>query len=94
MDLCSYVDITDVAEATRLALTLPELSGFHAFLLAADDTTSIHPTTEIIARRLASVPWRIPQEEWLAQNPYRGLIDCRVAKELLGWQPKVSWRTV
>ncbi|WP_309707515.1 NAD(P)-dependent oxidoreductase [Armatimonas sp.] len=94
VDLCSYVDITDVAEATRLALTNENLSGFHAFLLAADDTTSVHPTADIIARRLASVPWRVSQEEWLAKNPHRGLIDCRIAKELLGWQPKVSWRTV
>lgn len=92
-DLISYVDVTDVAEATRLALTTPEIRGFHAFLLAADDTTSVHPTDEIIARRLADVPWRTPKADWLAGNPYRGLIDCRVAKELLGWQPRVSWRT-
>jgi UDP-glucose 4-epimerase len=94
VDLCSYVDVTDVAEATRLALTDESLSGFHAFLLAADDTTSVHPTAELVARQLPDVPWRTPQSEWLAGNPYRGLIDCRVAKELLGWQPKVSWRTL
>jgi nucleoside-diphosphate-sugar epimerase len=92
VDLCSYVDVTDVAEATRLALTKENLSGFHAFLLAADDTTSAHPTTEIVDRRLAAVPWRTPKDEWLADNPRRGLIDCRVAKALLGWQPRVSWR--
>ena len=92
VDLMSYVDVTDVAEATRLALTLPELSGFHAFLLTADDTASPSPTADIVARQLAGVPWRTPMEQWLAENPYRTLVDCRVAKELLGWQPKVSWR--
>ncbi|MCX6365792.1 MAG: NAD(P)-dependent oxidoreductase [Armatimonadetes bacterium] len=91
-DLISYVDVTDVAEATRLALTKPELSGFHAFLLAADDTTSATPTAELVQKLLPDVPWCISQDEWLAESPYRGLIDCRVAKELLGWQPKVSWR--
>ena len=92
-DLMSYVDVSDVAEATRLALTREEIQGFHAFLLAADDTTSAFPTDELVARRLADAPWRVPQDEWLAENPYRTLVDCRVAKELLGWQPKVGWRT-
>ena len=91
-DLISYVDVNDVAEATYLALTKPELSGFHAFLLAADDTTSATPTAELVTKLLPDISWRTPQDDWLAENPYRALIDCRVAKELLGWQPKVSWR--
>lgn len=92
-DLCSYVDVSDVAEATRLALVKDDLQGFHAFLLAADDTTSAAPTAELVARNLPETPWRLPQETWLAENPYRTLVDCTTAKTLLGWQPKVSWRT-
>lgn len=93
VDLGGYIDVRDVAEATRLALEKPDLTGFHACLLAADDTLCVAPTNELVADYLPATPWRVPQEEWLAENPYRALIDCRVAKTVLGWQPQFSWRT-
>ena len=91
-DLFGYVDVRDVAEATRLALTKPDLTGFHACLLAADDTLCVTPTADVVAQHYPETPWRLPADEWLAENPHRALIDCKVAKEVLGWQPQYSWR--
>jgi nucleoside-diphosphate-sugar epimerase len=30
--------------------------------------------------------------DYLADNPYRSLMDCTHAKEVLGWQPQHSAR--
>lgn len=90
-DLFSYVDVRDVCDATIRALTL-DLSGFASFLLTADDTTSLLPTEELVRRHYPDVSWRVSKDAWLEQNPHRSLVDCRVAKTLLGWQPRHSWR--
>jgi nucleoside-diphosphate-sugar epimerase len=94
VDLWSYVDVRDVCEATRLALTLPDLRGFHAFLLSADDTVLPVPTAEIVDRELAHIVWRVDRDAYLGGDPYRSLVDCTKAKSLLGWRPRHSWRTV
>ena len=91
-DLFSYVDVRDVCDATIRGLT-NDITGFSAFLLSADDTITSTPTAELVERHYSDVSWRVPLETWLADNPHRALIDCAVAKELLGWQPQHTWRT-
>ena len=87
----SYVDVRDVCDATVRALT-HDIHGYAAFLLAADDTTVDVPTAELVERFYADIPWTTDQAAWLARGTHAGLIDCRVAKQLLGWQPTHSWR--
>ncbi|MDX1934956.1 MAG: NAD(P)-dependent oxidoreductase, partial [Capsulimonadales bacterium] len=88
-ELWAYVDMRDICDATIRSLTVEGISH-EAFLLAADDTIVPFPTADLAARHLPEVPWRIPPEEWFAENPTRGLLDCSAAKRLLGWQPRHS----
>ncbi len=91
-DLWAYVDVRDVCEAALLGLTAP-VEGHQAFLLAADDSTAKIPTAEVVAKYYEHMPWpKVSKDEYLAGNPYRGLVDCSKAKRLLGWQPKISMR--
>jgi len=88
----AYVDVRDVCSATLLSLTAENLTC-DAFLLSADDTSLETPTAELVDRYYPETPW--PKQErdvYLAANPYRSLIDCAHAKEVLGWQPQHSWR--
>ncbi|MFY7951193.1 MAG: NAD-dependent epimerase/dehydratase family protein [Armatimonadaceae bacterium] len=87
----SYVDVRDVCEATVAALE-KDITGYASFLLAADDTTVGVPTAELVERFYGDVSWIQDKKAWLARGTHTGLIDCRVAKTLLGWQPRHSWR--
>ena len=90
-DFWSYVDVEDVADATLLALQTP-FTGYHALLLASDDTMLPEDSAALIAEHYPAIPWRVSHEEWFAENPNRTLVDCSAAKNLLGWQPKRRWQ--
>jgi UDP-glucose 4-epimerase len=91
-DFWSYVDVRDVCEAALLGLTAP-VEGHQAFLLTADDTTAHISSAELVAKYYAHLPWpKISRAEYLAGDPYRSLVDCSQAKQVLGWQPKYSRR--
>ena len=64
-----------------------------AFLLTAADTLMNIPTAELVATHYPDTPWpKIAQTAYLADNPYRSLVDCSPAAEVLGWRPQYSWR--
>ena len=88
-ELWAYVDMRDICDATIRSLSVEGIDHA-AFLLASDDTLSLTPTAELVAKYLPEITWRVPQEEWLRDNPRRGLIDCGGAKRVLGWQPQHS----
>jgi nucleoside-diphosphate-sugar epimerase len=88
-ELWAYVDMRDVCDATLRCLTVEGI-GHEAFLLAADDTITPTPTATLVEKHLPDIPWRIPKEEWFAQNPRRGLLDCSHAKRVLGWNPQYT----
>ena len=91
-DYWAYVDIRDVCDAVLRCLQVEHLLH-DCFLLAADDTSAHITTAELLARYYPSVRWsKIEQAAYLAENPFRSLVDCSHAKTLLGWQPKHSWR--
>jgi nucleoside-diphosphate-sugar epimerase len=92
-DFWGYVDIDDVADAVYLSLTKP-VTGYHAFLLCADDISRTGPTASLITEHYPNVPWRVPMQEWFAQNSDRALMDTTEAKRVLDWQPTRSWRDV
>lgn len=88
----AYVDVRDVCEAARRALTAPNVTH-DAFLLTAADTMVATPTAELVAAHYPHTPWpKTNQAAYLAENPHRSLIDCSHAVEVLGWQPRYSWR--
>lgn len=88
----AYVDLRDVCDATIRALTVQNVTH-DAFLLSASDTTMLIPTAELVETYYPHTPWpKQSREAYLAGNPYRSLVDCSHAKEVLGWEPKYSWR--
>jgi len=88
----SYVALQDVCDATLRALTVENVT-YDAFLLSASDTFTPIPTAELVEKFYPNTPWlKQDLEAYLATNPYRSLIDCSHAREVLGWEPKHSWR--
>jgi nucleoside-diphosphate-sugar epimerase len=90
-ELWAYVDIHDVADAVERALAVDGVLH-DRFLLSARDTSATQPTRDLVDRWFASVPWRATEETWPAGEPYRSLVDCHHAREVLGWEPRHSWR--
>ncbi len=88
----AYVDREDVCDATLLALTVENVTH-DAFLLTADDICVEPPTAELVDRFHPNTPWKQDRAAYLADDPHRSLVDCAHAKQVLGWQPKRSWRT-
>lgn len=89
--LWAYTDVEDLVDAVVLGLETP-LQGHHAFLVASEDTTMEMPTLELVRQHWADIPHRVSLEEWVAENPYRSLVDCSGLKNTLGWSPKRRWR--
>ena len=89
-DFFCYVDVRDVAEAALLSLTA-KVEIHQAFLLSADENRARRPTAEIVEQHYAHLPWpKISKEEYLARGEFISLVDCRAAKQVLGWQPRYS----
>lgn len=86
-----YVDVRDVADAALRCLRLEGVKN-DAFLLSANDTTSNVPTAELLEKFYANTPWKQDRASYLGENPFRALIDTSHAEQVLGWQPKYSWR--
>lgn len=93
-DYWSYVDVRDVCQAALLSLKVRDVRH-DAFLLAAEDTRAAEPTAQLIDEHYPNVPWpKVDRETYLAANPYRSLVDCSHAADLLGWRPRYSWRQI
>jgi nucleoside-diphosphate-sugar epimerase len=88
----AYVDVRDVADAVVRSLRVEGLQH-DRFLLAARDTSVPDETRALVAREFPEVPWpAVDPERYFAADPYRSLIDCTHAREVLGWEPRYSWR--
>jgi UDP-glucose 4-epimerase len=83
-----HVDIRDVASAARAALEC-EARGHHRLLLSGPDIASRRTTLELVASLLPKVPWRGGAE--YLRDPYRSLVNCGRAKQVLGWRPRHAW---
>ncbi|MCJ7735712.1 MAG: NAD(P)-dependent oxidoreductase [Anaerolineae bacterium] len=88
----AYVDVRDAADAVVKACTV-EGVDHDEFLIFADDSTVETPTAQLVAEHQPDIPWpNISLEDYVAEDPYRSLMDCSHAKRVLGWQPQHSWR--
>jgi len=90
-DYWAYVDVRDVCEAVARSLRV-EGVAHEAFILAAPDTTIEVPTAELVAEFYPDTPWTVDRAEYLAEDPFRSLLDCSHAERVLGWKPARSWR--
>jgi nucleoside-diphosphate-sugar epimerase len=84
----SYVDARDLALAFRLAVERPLPGGIVLFVVA-DDSTVAEPLCEIFPRLKPAIG-----------DKARGLMGSKSvfsnarAKQVLGWKPAYSWRTL
>lgn len=90
-ELWAYVDIRDVADAVERALTVAGVLH-DRFLLSARDTSATQPTADLVDAWYASIPWRSEVDRSPGGDPFGSLVDCRHARDVLGWVPRHSWR--
>jgi nucleoside-diphosphate-sugar epimerase len=84
-NLWGYVDVDDVASACRRALEAP-LAGAQSFIIAAADTMMDRPSADLLADVFPGVPVTRRLGE------HDTLLSIDRAREVLGWEPKRSWR--
>jgi nucleoside-diphosphate-sugar epimerase len=84
-NLWGYVDVRDVALACRLGLEA-DVSGSHNVIIAAADTVMNRPSREMLAEVFPDVP--VTRE----LGEFETLLAIDRARELLGYQPRHSWR--
>jgi nucleoside-diphosphate-sugar epimerase len=88
----SYVDVRDVCAAAILSLTAPGIDH-GAYLLGAADAAAKTPTADLVARHYPDTPWPVvDRDAYLADRPFRSLLDCSRAASALGWRPRYGWR--
>ena len=87
----AFIAVSDLAEAVCCALCCP-LEGHVIVNLAADDAALAAQTSREAARAIhPSVPFRGGGDT--EADPFRSLLDNSRAKALLGWTPKVRFRS-
>lgn len=84
-NLWGYVDVRDVAQSCVRALET-DLRGAEHFIVAAADTVMNRPSRELMAEVYPSVPLRP------TSGDYDSLLSSAKAQQLLGYEPKHSWR--
>lgn len=84
-NLWGYVDARDVAQACRLGLNAA-VAGSSSYVIAAADTIMDRPSVELLAEVFPDVR---PVREI---GTYETLLSVRRAREILGYEPRHSWR--
>jgi nucleoside-diphosphate-sugar epimerase len=86
-NLWGYVDESHVAEAVRRAL-VADVSGADSFVIAAADTVMRTPSRELMAEVFPGVA----VADSVTANDT--LLDIAHAREVLGYDPQFSWRSL
>ena len=84
-NLWAYIDVRDAAEACRLALQ-SDVPGAEVFTIAAADTIMTTSNADLVHEVLGDIP--IDPALGITET----LLSIRKAREVLGWEPKHSWR--
>jgi len=82
----SYIDARDLAVAFRLAVEKP-LASDSVMFVVADDSNVAEPLCDLLPRLRPSIG-----DKARALTGTTAAYPNRRAKELLGWQPRYSWR--
>jgi nucleoside-diphosphate-sugar epimerase len=86
-NLWGYVDARDVAQACHLGLERP-VTGSVNLIVAAADTLMNRPSSELMREVFPGVPVRANLGE------FETLLSIGRAREVLGYEPKYSWRNM
>jgi len=84
--LFNYVDVRDLAEAFRLSIERP-IKGHVALLVANDESSVAEPLSELLPRLYPAI--RELAKPLTGSKPAAS--NAR-AKQILGWNPRHSWR--
>jgi nucleoside-diphosphate-sugar epimerase len=84
-NLWGYVDVRDVAAACRLGLEA-DVAGSQNVIIAAADTVMNRPSREVLAEVFPDAPLNREIGE------FGTLLSIDRAKQVLGYQPRYSWR--
>ncbi|MEJ3403976.1 NAD(P)-dependent oxidoreductase [Rathayibacter sp. YIM 133350] len=84
-NLWGYIDARDGAQAIELALERGA-PGFDRFIIAAADTVMSRPNAELVAEVFPGVPLK---REF---GPHETLLSIDHARQVLGYDPRHSWR--
>ena len=84
-NMWSYVDVRDVARATRLALER-RATGMDAIIVAAADTVMQRPAWELLAEFLPATA--VPADF----GAHQSVLSSAKAARLLGYEPRYTWR--
>jgi nucleoside-diphosphate-sugar epimerase len=84
-NLWGYIDVRDAAAACRLALDAP-VEGAQSFIIAAADTILDRPSAELLREVYPEVPVN------RAVDGFETLLSIDRARQVLGFEPRHSWR--
>jgi nucleoside-diphosphate-sugar epimerase len=84
-NLWGYIDVRDAAAACRLALDAP-VEGAQSFIIAAADTIMDRPSADLLREVYPDVPVT------RAVEGFETLLGIDRAREVLGFEPRHSWR--
>jgi nucleoside-diphosphate-sugar epimerase len=84
-NLWGYVDESHVTESVRRALAA-DIPGYDSFVIAAADTVMLRPSRELMAEVFPDVELA----DSVSGNDT--LLDISHAREVLGYDPRFSWR--
>lgn len=87
-NLWGYVDVRDVATACRLSLEAPDaaVAGSPSFIIAAADTVMNRSSADLLAEVFPGVPLK------REVGKYGTLLAIDRARQVLGYEPRYSWR--
>jgi nucleoside-diphosphate-sugar epimerase len=85
--LWAYVHVDDLARAAALSLETKMDRPFEAMLIAASDNGTDVPTPELVSEYYPNVKIATDQ-----LDAYQSLMSCEKAKNLIDFEPSLSWR--
>ncbi len=86
----AYVAPEDVAQSFDLTLKV-NYKGFDVFTISAADGLNRRPTLEMAAERWPTLP-EIRRPDLYKANPFASIIDITKARDVLGYEPTITWR--
>lgn len=88
----TYVAPEDVAQGFRRALEVAK-APYQAFYISAADGLNTRPTLEMLRERYGTLP-PVRRPEYFRANPVASLLDITRARDVLGYEPTIDWRTM
>jgi nucleoside-diphosphate-sugar epimerase len=83
-----YVDVRDLAEACRLAVEHP-LTGHHVLFVGSGESSVSEPLCSLLPKLMPAIGGKAS-----LLTEARSSVSIARAKQLLGWSPRWSWRTL